>query len=151
MAGPMAAMLMAKLAGAGGAGGMSPGAMALGGAPAGGPGAGGPSGSPADAVANAGFSRDLSSLRQADPMALAKTLSGLRQQIASMISQAGTSIPGVGRALAKMLQPIDAAIKEAQTAAATQSMATPIMASAAQGAPGVGGLQPSPGPSMGGM
>ena len=145
-----AAALMSHLAGAGG-GGSSPGSLALaGGGPQGGPAAAGPSGSPADASANAGFGRELSSLRQADPMALMKALQQMRQQITMVISQSGSSIPGVGRAMAKMLQPIDAAIKEAQQAAATMQMATPIQASAAQGAPGMG-PSPSPSPSMGGM
>ena len=150
LAAAAAASLMSRLAGAGG-GAPSPGALALGGAPPGGPAATGPTGSPADAAANAGFGRELSSLRQADPMALVKTIQGLRQQVTAMISQSGMSVPGVGRALAKMLQPLDAAIKEAQTAAATMQTALPINASAAQGAPGMGGPAPQPGPSMGGM
>jgi len=134
----------------GGGGAPSPGAMALGaGAPPGGPAAAGPAGSPGDAAANAGFGRELSSLRQADPMALAKTIQQIRQQIAQLISQSGMSLPGVGRSLAKTLQGLDAAIKEAQTGAATMTMATPIQASVAQGAPGMGA---SPGgSSLGGM
>ena|ERR1700733_4433731 len=147
-----ASMLMSRLAGAGGGGAPTPGALALGsGGPTGGPAAAGPSGSPADASANAGFGRELSSLRQADPMAMAKTIQQLRAQVTALISQAGSSIPGVSRAIAKCLQPIDAAIKEAQTAAATMQAAAPIQASAAQGAPGMGGPMPQPGPSMGGM
>jgi hypothetical protein len=146
-----AAMLMAKLGGGAGAGGGPPGigAMAMGAPPSGGPGAAGPSGSPGDAAANAGFGRELSSLRQADPMALAKQIVQMRSQITSMISQSGTTIPGMSRALAKTLQGLDAAVKEAQTAAATMHTALPIQASAAQGAPGMGS-QPTPGPSMGG-
>jgi len=156
----MAQMLMQKLAGQGGGGSPSPGMMAMGaGAPPGGAMAAGPTGSPQDAMAAAAFQRELSSLRQADPMAMAKTVQQLRQQVTQMISQAGMSIPGVSRALAKCLQPLDAAFKEAQTAAATTHLAAsgipgsggPIQASAAQGAPGMGGSAPMPGSSQGGM
>jgi hypothetical protein len=143
--GAMAQMLMQKLAQQGQGGAPSPGSMALGG-----PGAGGPSGSPADAAAQMSLQRDLSSLRQADPMALAKRIKDMHDEITTMISQSGSSVPGVARALAKTLQGFGSALKEAQTAAATQQMATPIQASAAQGAPGMGG-GPAPGPSMGGM
>lgn len=142
------AMLMSRLAGAG----SSPGSLALaGGGPTGGPAAAGPAGSPADAAANAGFGRELSSLRQADPMAMVKAIQAVKQQIVAVISGSGMSIPGVARSLAKTLQGVDAAIKEAQTAAATMQMAAPIQASAAQGAPGMGATPGPSGPSMGGM
>ena len=135
----MAALLMQKLAG------MAPGA-----AP-GGPAAAGPSGSPADALAAAGFNRELSSVRQADPMGAAKTIKQIHDQITTMISQTGSSLPGVARALAKTLQGLGAAMKEAQQAASTVAVASPIGASAAQGAPGMGAPGPMPGPSMGGQ
>jgi hypothetical protein len=158
----MAQALMQRLAAAraGGGGSPDPGTLAMGaGAPPGGAPAGGPQGSPQDMATAAAFQRELSSLRQADPMAMAKAIQTLRQQVTQMISQAGMSIPGVSRAMAKCLQPLDAAFKEAQTAAATTHLAAsgipgsggPIQASAAQGTPGMGGSAPSPGPSMGGM
>lgn len=135
----MAAQLMQRLAGQ------------QGGPPGAGPASMGPSGSPQDQVAQAGLNRDLSSLRQADPMAMAAKIKQMHDAVTTMISQSGSSIPGVARALAKTLQGFGAAIKEAQQAAATMQVASPIQASAAQGAPGMGGMQPQPGPSMGGM
>lgn len=147
----LAPALMARLAAAQGGGGGAPGAP---GGPAG-PSAmpGGPPSQPSqDGAMQAGFGRELSSLRQADPMALAKTIQSLRQQVTAIISQAGMSIPGVSRAIAKCLQPLDAAIKEAQTAATTMQTVTPIQASAAQGAPGMSSPSlPMPGPSQGGQ
>lgn len=129
-------LLMAKLAGqAGGAGGP--------GAAPGGPGTG-PASSPSDIAASAGYGRELSSARQADPAALGQKVSTLKQMILELINQTGMSNPGVARALAKTLQGLDAAVKEAASAAATLQVASPIQASAASGAPGAGGPSPAP-------
>ena len=136
----LAPLLMAHLA-AGGAGG--PGAA---GGPMGGPGGPGtgPSGSPADDAASAGFGRELSSARQADPAALGQKIATVKQMILELINQTGMSNAGVARALSKTLQGLDAGIKEAANAAATLQVAQPIQASAATGAPGAGGPNPSP-------
>lgn len=141
----MLPMIMARIAAAR-AGGGGPGPGMPGGA-SGPPMPGGPMGSPADAAQSAGFNRELSSARQADPAALAQRLTAMKQEISSLISQTGTSAPGVARHLGKLLGGFDGAIKEATTAAATVQIATPINASASQGAPSMG----APGGSPGGM
>lgn len=128
----LAPLLMAKLAGAGGGGMGGPG----------GPGTG-PSGSPSDDASSMSFGRELSSARQADPAALGQTVTSVKQQVLELINQTGMSNPGVARALAKCLQGLDAAIKEAASAAATLQVAQPINASAASGAPGAGASSPS--------
>lgn len=119
----------------------------------GGPGTG-PSGSPSDDMASASFGRELSSARQGDPGALGQTISSVKQQIMELINQTAMSHPAVARALMKSVQGIDAAVKEAATAAATLQVAQPIQASAAQGAPGASGAS-GPGavgiPGMGGF
>jgi len=131
----LAPLIMAKLAASqGGGGGM--------GGP-GGPGTG-PSGSPSDIAASAGYGRELSSARQADPAALGQKVSTLKQMVLELINQTGMSNPGVARSLAKTLQGLDAAVKEAASAAATLQVAQPINSSAAMGAPGAGGPSPSP-------
>jgi hypothetical protein len=90
-----------------------------------------PGGSP-EAAANAQLERELASLRQADPAALLKGIIDLKSQLLTYITQTGMSIPGVARALSKALGSFDAAIKEAQTAAATASITqmSPIQHSA---------------------
>lgn len=136
----LAPLLMSKLA-AGGGGGM-PG-MDGGGGPPGGPGTG-PASTPADAMASANFGRELSSARQADPGALAKQIHDLKMQIGEILNSTLASTPGVARHLAKVISSLDGAIEEATKAAATLSIAQPIQASAAMGAPGAGGPNPSP-------
>ena len=118
----------------------------------GGPGTG-PSGSPSDDAASAGYGRELSSARQADPAALGQKVTSVKQMILDLINQTGMSNPGVARALAKTLQGLDAAVKEAASAAATLQVAQPINSSAALGAPGAGGSNPAPVgvPGMGGF
>ena len=138
----LAPLLMARLAGGGapgGGGGM--------GGP-GGPGTG-PSGTPSDDSASMSYGRELSSARQADPAALAKNIHGIKMQIGELLSSTLSSNPGVARALSKTLQGLDAAIKEATTAAATLSVASPINASAATGAGGAMGAPPAGMPGMG--
>src|SRR5438132_2665243 len=112
----LAPLLMAKLSGGGG--GM-PGA----GDPMAGPGGPGtgPGGSPSDNSASMAYGRELSSARQADPAALAKSIHDIKMQIGELLSSTLSSNPGVARALSKTLQGLDAAIKEATTAAATLS------------------------------
>jgi len=114
-----------------------------GGGPPGGPGTG-PAGTPSDIAASAGYGRELSSARQADPAALGQKVSSVKQMILELINQTGMSNPGVVRALAKTFQGLDAAVKEAASAAATLQVASPIQASAASGAPGAGSPSPSP-------
>jgi hypothetical protein len=129
----LAPLLMAKLAAQGGGGMGGPG----------GPGTG-PASTPSDVAASAGYGRELSSARQADPAALGQKVSTVKQMILELINQTGMSNPGVARALSKTLQGLDAAVKEAAQAAATLQVAAPIQASAAQGAPGAGGPSPAP-------
>lgn len=129
----LAPMLMARMASGGGAPG--------GGGPPGGPGTG-PSGSPADAAASASYGRELSSARQADPAALGQKITQIKSMIGELFTQTLHSSPGVARALAKTLQGLDAAAKEAAENAATLQMAAPIQASAANGAPSSGGPAP---------
>lgn len=112
--------------------------------PPGGPGTG-PSGSPSDDSASAAYGSELSSARQADPAALAMKIHALKMQIGELLSQTLASNPAVARSLGKTLQGLDSAIKEATTAQATLSVASPINSSAASGAPGMGG--PNPGAS----
>jgi hypothetical protein len=132
----LAPMIMQRLAAAsGGAGGASSGP--------GGPGTG-PGASPADATASAAYGRELSSARQADPAALGQKVTAVKQAILELINQTGMSNPGVARALSKTLQGLDAAVKEAASAAATLQVAQPINSSAATGAPGAGGPSPAP-------
>jgi hypothetical protein len=137
-------LLMAKMAAGGGmpGGGPTPGGGAPG-MPPGGPGTG-PSGSPADMAASAGFGRELSSARQADPAALAMKIHAIKMQVGEVLSATLASNPGVARALGKTLQGLDAAIKEATQAATTLQVAQPIQSSAATGAPGAGGASPGP-------
>jgi hypothetical protein len=130
----LAPMIMARLAAAQ-QGGASSGP--------GGPGTG-PGASPADATASASYGRELSSARQADPAALGQKVTAVKQAILELINQTGMSNPGVARALSKTLQGLDAAVKEAASAAATLQVAQPINASAASGAPGAGGPSPAP-------
>lgn len=133
----LAPMLMARLSGGGGPPGSSP-------SPGpGGPGTG-PSGSPSDDMASASYGRELSSARQADPAALAKNIHDIKMQIGELLSSTLSTNPGVARALSKTLQGLDAAIKEATTAAATLAVASPIQSSPAMGAPGIGGPSPAP-------
>lgn len=139
----LAPLLMAKLAqsqggGAGGGGAAPPGG------PPGGPGTG-PANTPGDAAASASYGRELSSARQADPAALGQKISMVKQQILELINQTGMSNPGVARALSKTLQGLDSSIEESAKALATLQVASPINASAAQGAPGAsGGSMPQP-------
>lgn len=138
----LAPLLMAKLAQSQGGG---PGA----GGPPGGPGTG-PANTPADATASASYGRELSSARQADPAALGQKVSTIKQMILELINQTGMSNPGVARSLSKTLQGLDSSIEEAAKALATLQVASPINASAAQGAPGSGGPMPPAGiPGMG--
>src|SRR6267378_5692451 len=143
----LAPMIMARLAAAqgGGAPGGGP-PPSMGGGGMGGPGGPGtgPASSPGDIAASAGYGRELSSARQADPAALGQKVSSVKQMILELINQTGMSNPGVARALAKTLQGLDAAVKEAASAAATLQVASPIQASAATGAPGAGGPSPAP-------
>ena len=132
----LAPLLMAKLSQGGGG---LPGASG----PPGGPGTG-PSGSPADDAASAGFGRELSSARQADPAALAMKIHGIKMQLGEILNATLASNPGVARSLGKCLQGLDAAIKEATQAATTLQVAQPINSSVAQGAPGAGGPNPAP-------
>lgn len=140
----LAPLLMARIA-AQAQGGGAPGGPGGpgGGGPPGGPGTG-PAGTPSDIAASAGYGRELSSARQADPAALGQKVTSVKQMILELINQTGMSNPGVARALAKTLQGLDAAVKEAASAAATLQVASPIQASAATGAPGAGGPSPSP-------
>lgn len=145
MMGAILPLLMAKMAAAGGGspvGPGGPGGPGPGGAP-GGPGTG-PAGTPSDIAASAGFGRELSSARQADPAALAMKIHSIKMQLGEIISATLASNPGVARSLSKCLQGLDSGIKEATQAATTLQVATPIQSSAAQGAPGAGG--PNPGP-----
>lgn len=115
---PLAAMIIQSLAGQGG--GMD---MGGGGFPGGGPGPGMPPGP--DTASQEQFSRELSSLRQADPAAMLQQLVQIKQQVGVIINQTLMSLPGVARASASILKGLDAAIKEAQQAAATASVAAP--------------------------
>lgn len=137
----LAPLLMARIAAQSQGGGGMPGGP--GGGPPGGPGTG-PAGTPSDIAASAGYGRELSSARQADPAALGQKVTSVKQMILELINQTGMSNPGVARALAKTLQGLDAAVKEAASAAATLQVASPIQASAATGAPGAGGPSPAP-------
>ena len=149
---PMAAilpLLMAKMAaaraGGGGPGGPG-GGMPTPGGDMGGPGGPGtgPANSPADMMQSAAYGRELSSARQADPAALGKAITDVKQKVLELINQTGMSTPGVARALSKTLQGLDAAVKESIQNAATLAVAQPIQASAAMGAPGAGGPNPAP-------
>lgn len=137
----LAPLLMQKLAASQSGGG--------GATPPGGPGTG-PANTPADAQASASYGRELSSARQADPAALGQKISMLKQQVLELINQTGMSNPGAARSLSKTLQGLDSAIEESAKALATLQVASPINASAAQGAPGSGGPMPPTGiPGMG--
>lgn len=136
----LAPLLMAKLSGGGGMGGMGGGASMAG---PGGLGTG-PGGSPSDDASSMAYGRELSSARQADPAALAKSIHDIKMQIGELLSSTLSTNPGVARALSKTLQGLDAAIKEATTAAATLAVASPIQSSPAMGAPGMGGPSPAP-------
>jgi hypothetical protein len=160
------AMLMQKLGaggpggpggpGPGGPGGPMPGGMPGGDAgplaspaaagPAGAPGAGGPTmGMPdKDAAGASQLSRELGMLRQVDPAAMLNQFTDMKKQILAFINHTGMSLPGAARSLSKMLPGIDAAIKEAQQAAATQAVSGPPINSSSVPstmgmAPGTGG------------
>src|SRR5271166_4371544 len=137
----LAPLIMQRIAasqggGPGGPGGGLPGGPPSGPGGPGGPGTG-PGGSPADAAASASYGRELSSARQADPAALVKAITDVKSKVSDLMTQTLMSTPGVGRALSKTIQGLDAAIKEATQAAVTLQTASPIQASAAQGAPGM--------------
>ncbi|MGH2621950.1 MAG: hypothetical protein ACRDHG_15470, partial [Anaerolineales bacterium] len=116
---PLAALIVQKLAQSAGGGmpmlpegGMGP--IAPGGMPPG-----------PDAATESQLSRELSQLRQADPAAMLRTLTDIKQQLGVVINQTLMSLPGVARSAATALRGLDAAIKEASTAAATASVAAP--------------------------
>jgi len=104
----------------------------------------GPASTPADIAASAGYGRELNNARQANPAALAQAIHEVKMKIGEILNATLASNPGVARALSKTLQGLDAAIKEATSAASTLQVAQPINASAAQGAPGAGGSNPAP-------
>lgn len=107
----MIQQLISQLAGGGAGGGMSM------------PGAGGGMmpGSPEDASQQQ-YARESTMLRQADPAAILKRITNLKAEIHDILSQTGMSLPGIARALGKAIPSLDAALKEAGTAAATASV-----------------------------
>lgn len=79
-------------------------------------------------------SRQATMLRQSDPSVLLKRITAVKQEVVAIINETGMSLPGVARSIAKVLNGLDQAAKEAGTAAATasvtDSMAPPINHSA---------------------
>lgn len=83
-----------------------------------------------------------SELHGADPAFLLKSLQAIKQQLSQLFVQSSMRLPNVAGNVAKTMTQLDRAIKEAQQAAATQSVVrSPIGFSGAGGAtpPGVGG------------
>jgi hypothetical protein len=153
----MARQLISKIAGGGGA----PGG---GGPPAGpggpmppppgmtgqaGPGAGGPpGGGPPSTPAGLQLSQQLAELQNADPDAMIKSLTSMKQMGVSLYTRAAFTLPGVTRNLAQVIKYLDNSIQEAEKAAATTAAAGPVANNAAipnpagqNGSAPVGGLQ----------
>lgn len=61
-------------------------------------------------------------LHGADPAYLLKTLQAIKQQLSQLFSQTAMRLPNVSGNIAKTMMQMDRAIKEAQQAAATQSV-----------------------------
>lgn len=116
----------------------------MGGSASMGPMGAGPSPSPSpEAGAQAQFAREATMLRQADPAALLKRITTLKQEAVAIINETGMSLPAVARSMAKILSGLDAAAKEAGTAAATASVvesSNPISHSALPPSTGMPGL-----------
>jgi len=116
----------------------------------GGGGVSGPQGQPTD-DSGMGASQMAGELHGADPTFLLKSLQALKQQLSQLFVQSSMRLPNVAGNIAKTMTTLDRAIKEAQQAAATQSVVrAPLGFSLAGGnAPGGGG--PSGGPGIGGF
>lgn len=114
-------------------------------------GASGPQGQPTgdDGM---GVSAMASDLHGADPAFLLKSLQAIKQQLSQLFVQSSMRLPNVAGNVAKTMTQIDRAIKEAQQAAATQSVVKgPVGFSPAGGGPTAGPGGPSGGLGIGGF
>src|SRR5229473_3658389 len=120
----------------------------------GGGGVSGPSGQPTGGDDGMGASQMSSELHGADPTFLLKSLQTIKQQLSQLFVQSSMRLPNVSGNIAKTMTTLDRAIKEAQQAAATQSVVrAPIGFGAAggEGAPPGGGGGGGGGVSIGGF
>jgi hypothetical protein len=99
-------------------------------------GASGPGGQPTD-DSGMGASQMSSELHGADPAFLLKSLQAIKAQLSQLFVQSSMRLPNVSGNIAKTMTAMDRAIKEAQQAAATQSVVkAPVGFSLAGGQPG---------------
>jgi hypothetical protein len=110
-------------------------------------GASGPGGMQTD-DSGAGVAQMSSELHGADPAFLLKSLQAIKQQLSQIFVQSSMRLPNVAANVAKTMTTLDRAIKEAQQAAATQSVVRSPIGFNLAGGPG--GSPSGSGPSLGG-
>jgi hypothetical protein len=121
---------------------------------------GGPQGA-APPSASGMLSSRLNELQGADPNAIMRKLTEMKQQLIEMIPHVAFTLPGVSKHISSMWKALDGAIKEAEQAVTTQQSASsvPIGMNAARPQPAqpdqaggpVGGSPFMPGAPTGGM
>lgn len=114
-------------------------------------GASGPGGQPTSDE-GMGASQMAADLHGADPTFLLKSLQKIKQQLSQLFVQSSMRLPNVSGNIAKTMTTLDRAIKEAQQAAATQSVVrSPIGFGAAGGGADPGAGNPTPSLGIGGF
>lgn len=109
-----------------------------------------PGGAAAGGDDGMGASAMSSELHGADPSFLLKSLQQIKQQLSQLFVQSSMRLPNVSGNIAKTMTQLDRAIKEAQQAAATQSVVrSPIGFSLAGGNSPTGPGSAGGGPSLG--
>jgi hypothetical protein len=142
----MARQLVQRLAQGGKGGSGGPGAGGPGQPP---PGAGGAAGSDGNDAAGEQLSSQFAELQGADPAFIGKTLQQIKGMMVSLYTRTAFTIPAASRHIAQCQKSIDAAMKEIESAAATQNAVRPAIANRA-GMPGSAPQQPEqPDPSQG--
>lgn len=101
-------------------------------------GASGPGGMQSD-DSGMGAAQMSSELHGADPAFLLKSLQAIKQQLSQIFVQSSMRLPNVAGNVAKTMTTLDRAIKEAQQAAATQSVVRSPIGFNLAGGPGQGG------------
>jgi len=89
-------------------------------------------------------------MRVANPQMMMEKIKQIKQDIVTLLNHSAMSIPGVARSLSKTFVGLDGALKEAQTAAATQQVTQQPGIQSSMLPPGFpGGSSPAMGPGAG--
>lgn len=114
----------------------------------------GGSGGIAPEMAQQALASRMNELQGADPGAILRKFTEMKQEVVQLIPQVAFTIPGVSKHMTNLWKALDGAIKEAEQALSTQQsvQSAPLGMTAAQppqaeqrgGMPGGGGNQPGP-------